>query len=83
MKRILAAIVGTLALGTLGGCYATVSPYSYPSGYATGGVYYGTPVYSTGYAAPVYRPVPRVYGAPRMAPAYRPVVSVPHHRRYW
>lgn len=83
MKRMLITIAGALALGSLGGCYATVSPYSYPSGYATDSVYYSAPVYTTGYAAPMYRPVPRYYGAPRVAPAYRPAVAAPHYRRYW
>lgn len=81
MKRMLVTVVGALALGSLGGCYAEVSPYSYPAAYAPAPTYYTAPVYTTGYAAPVYRPS-RVYMAPRPAPVYRPVVTAPRHR-YW
>lgn len=92
MKSMLIPFAGVMALGSLGGCYAEVSPYAYPSAYAPGPAYYSAPVYTTGYAAPVYttgyaspvyRPAPRVYMAPRGASMYRPVVAPPHHRRYW
>lgn len=81
MKRNFLMAVGVLALGSLGGCYAEVSPYAYQP---ANPVYYSTPAYSPGYGygygygTPVYRAAPAYRTAPvyRAAPVYQPATGV-------